>query len=134
MRLRLPEHGNASTHHRGQQLFLHSVTWGEGMMRKRGKVLRDTHDGSGLLMIEGRQYPFRLDPMWKSSGPPKPGLPVDVDFGERGQIAAITIVPESQLEEERAEASRKTKSWRLVDRLAAICGMTRIIEPRSNRS
>lgn len=85
-------------------------------------------------MIEGRQYRFLLDSVWKSEGPAKPGLPVDVDFGQDGQIVAITVVPESELVKERAEATRKKRSWRLVDKLAAICGMTRIIEPRANSS
>ncbi len=100
-------------------------------MRKRGKVLRDPQAGPGLLMIEGRQYPFLLT-VWKSEDPPKPGLPVDVDFGERGQILVITVVPEPQLARERKEAcGQKKESWRLLDKLAAMLGMTRIIEPSS---
>jgi hypothetical protein len=62
----------------------------------RGKVLRDPHDGVGLIMVEGRQYPFSLHPLWKSQTSPKPGLPVDIDFGPGGQIVAITAVPESE--------------------------------------
>ena len=99
-------------------------------MRKRGKVLRDPRAGPGLLMIEGRQYRFLLDSVWKSEGPAKPGLPVDVDFGQDGQIVAISVVPDSQL----AESAKQKKSWGLLDKLAAICGMTRIIEPRANSS
>ncbi len=102
-------------------------------MRKRGKVLRDPHAGPGLLMIEGRQYPFLLN-VWRSEGPPKPGLPVDVDFGERGQILAITMVPESQLAKERTDVARRKSGWRLLDKLAAVLGMTRIIEPVSSDS
>ena len=102
-------------------------------MRKRGKVLRDPYAGPGLLMIEGRQYPFLMT-VWKSEGPPKPGLPVDVDFAQNEQIHAITVVAESQLVKERTEAAGRNRGWRLLDKLAAICGMTRIIEPHSSSS
>ena len=74
-------------------------------MRKRGKVLRHSQAGSGLLMVEGRQYPFSLQPLWKSEQPPKPGLPVDIDFGKGGQIISITTVAESQLSKEKAETA-----------------------------
>ena len=74
-------------------------------MRKRGKVLRDPFAGPGLLMVEGRQYPFSLEPMWKSDGPPKPGLLVDIEFGKNGQIVAISVVPETELAKEKAAAA-----------------------------
>jgi hypothetical protein len=102
-------------------------------MRKRGKVLRDPHAGPGLLMIEGRQYPFLLT-VWKSDAHLKPGLAVDVDFDQVGHIVTVRVVPESQLAKEQAEATGRKRNWRLLDKLAAICGMTRIIDPASNRS
>src|SRR5512147_1427874 len=64
-------------------------------MTKRGKVLRDPTAGPGLLMVEGQQYLFALEPVWKSDVPPKPGLVVDVDLDGSGKIQAITVVPES---------------------------------------
>ncbi len=102
-------------------------------MTKRGKVLRDPFGGPGLLMIEGRQCPFLLT-VWKSEGPPKPGLPVDIDFSQSQEILTVTVVPESQLLKERTEAAGQRKGWRLLDKLAAVLGMTRIIEPVSSSS
>ena len=101
-------------------------------MRKRGKVLRDPHAGPGLLMVEGRQYQFLLESVWKSDGPPKPGLPVEVDFGQSGQILAITVVPESQLVKEQEEAMASQKKWRLFDRLAVKCGLSKSLNPSSH--
>lgn len=92
-------------------------------MRKRGKVLRDPYGGPGLLMIEGRQYPFSLESLWKSEGPPKPGLAVDVEFGQSEQIVAIAIVPEAQLAEEAAAESKGRSTF--FSRLAARCGIGR---------
>ena len=74
-------------------------------MTKRGKVLRDANAGPGLLMVEGQQYPFTLEGVWKSEVPPKPGLVVEVDFDSTGQVTGITAVPESQLAKEQAEAA-----------------------------
>src|SRR6202040_2176347 len=69
-------------------------------MKKRGKVLRDPRTGPGLLMIEGRQFWFCLEGIWKSEIPPKPGLTVDVKLDHAGRILAITAVSDSQLAEE----------------------------------
>jgi hypothetical protein len=77
-------------------------------MKKRGKVLRDPRTGPGLLMIEGRQYWFCLEGVWKSEGRPKPGLAVDVKLDHAGQILAITAVSESQLAEEQPKRSVDT--------------------------
>src|SRR5689334_18345042 len=74
-------------------------------MKKRGKVLRDAHTGPGLLMVEGQQYPFVLEGVWRSEVPAKPGLVVEVEFDPQGNIAGITAVPESQLAKEQAEAA-----------------------------
>jgi hypothetical protein len=41
-------------------------------MAKRGRVLRDPSVGAGLLMVEGQQYPFALEGVWKSEAAPKP--------------------------------------------------------------
>ena len=56
-------------------------------MAKRARVLRDPYLGPGLLMVEGRQYPFYI---WKSEVLAKPGLAVDVDFDPYGNIQAVT--------------------------------------------
>src|SRR5438477_327433 len=69
----------------------------EGSMSKRGKVLRDPHAGPGLLMVEGQQYQFLLEGVWKSDVPPTPGLVVDLEFDSQGKISGITAVPESQI-------------------------------------
>lgn len=97
-------------------------------MRKRGKVLRDPYPSHGLLMVEGRQYPFSLEPVWKSDAPPKPGLPVDIEFGQGGQIVAITVVPESELAKEKAAAATAAQiksDSTFLGKLAAKFGMPR---------
>ncbi len=49
-------------------------------MQKRGRILRDPISGPGLLMVDGQQYPFSLEGVWKSEVPPASGMVVDVNF------------------------------------------------------
>ncbi len=93
---------------------------------KRGKILRDSRTGPGLLMIEGRQYSFSMEGVWKSQVPPKPGLAVDVKLDRVGQILAITGVSESQLATEQAGRSMdkvEAVGLKIFRKIAAKCGM-----------
>ena len=65
-------------------------------MAKRGRILRDPRQGPGLLMVEGRQYPFLMDGLWRSKVPATPGLVVEVDFDTHGNLNAITAVSQSK--------------------------------------
>jgi len=99
-------------------------------MTKRGKVLRDPHTGPGLLMVEGQQYPFSLEGIWKSEIAPKPGLVVEVEFDPQGRIAGITAVPESQLAKEQAEAAMsaaKQKGAALASNVVAKFGIPSLV-------
>ena len=99
-------------------------------MQKRGKVLRDPLTGPGLLIAEGRQYPFVIDDSWKSDVPPKPGLLVDIEFDPEGKIAGITAVPHLQLAREQAELSEIAKQGRkspLASILVAQFGVAELI-------
>jgi len=75
-------------------------------MSKRGRVLRDPHMGPGLLMVEGKQYPFLMEGLWRSEVPAKPGLVVNVDFDTQGNLNGITAVPQAQLDAEKAASVR----------------------------
>jgi hypothetical protein len=74
-------------------------------MKKRGKILRDTLSGPGLLMMDGRQYRYVLEGVWKSEIQPKPGLAVDVELGADGIVKSVTAVDEAQLAREEAAST-----------------------------
>lgn len=74
-------------------------------MTKRGKILRDTSLGAGLLVVENEQYPFTLEGMWKSDIPPTAGMRVDVEFDAAGQVATVRSVGDAQVTKEHAEAA-----------------------------
>ena len=74
-------------------------------MSKRGRVLRDTNSGPGLLIVDGQQYSFTLDGVWRSNDLPKAGMAVDVDFDAQGTIQSIVAVNESQITKEQANVA-----------------------------
>src|SRR3954451_13551581 len=99
-------------------------------MSKRGKVLRDPYAGPGLLMVEGQQYPFVLDGIWKSEIPAKVGLPVDVEFNPGGGVCGITAITESQLAKEHAEialAAAREKGAAVASNLVAKFGIATLV-------
>src|SRR6185369_3618536 len=99
-------------------------------MAKRGKVLRDPNAGPGLLIVEGQQYPFALEGVWKSEVAPKPGLVVDVDFDANGQIGSITAVPDSVLAKEQADIAlraAKEKGGQIFAQIVAKVGMPSLV-------
>src|SRR5450759_981033 len=95
-------------------------------MKKRGKILRDPRTCPGLLMIEGRQYWFCLEGVWKSEVPPKPGLAVDVKCDHAGKSLAIAAASESRCAKEHAERSvdtAKAAEVKILRKIAAKWGM-----------
>ena len=59
---------------------------------KRGRVLRDTSTGEGLVFVDGNQYPFKLEGMWRSEFAPRANMAVDVEFDDRGTLIALRSV------------------------------------------
>ena len=96
-------------------------------MAKRGKVLRDPHFGPGLLMVEGKQYPFLMEGLWRSEVPAKPGLAVNVDFDTSGKLNGITAVPQSELDQERAALAQAGGRSRVFDRKAGVGSVARVV-------
>lgn len=78
-------------------------------MTKKGKVLRDPYAGPGLLMVEGQQYRFGLEDVWRSDVPPKPGLAVEVEFNSQSEISSITAVRESEANDRSAGPGEKDR-------------------------
>jgi hypothetical protein len=65
-------------------------------------VLRDTSAGEGLVFVDGNQYPFRLEGMWKSEFAPKANMTVDVEFDDQGKLVALRSVSSGAVAGEQA--------------------------------
>lgn len=105
-------------------------------MKKRGKVVRDTSVGTGLLVAGGKQYPFELEGMWQSETAPRVNMVVDVELDEAGQVLTVVVIPETQLAREQAEVAMQVareKSARLGKEAIArfgvgtVCGMAALV-------
>lgn len=82
----------------------------------RGKILRDTNAGPGLIFINNEQKTFTLEGNWKSSVPPKVGGIVEVVLNEAGDIVSLSAIDESVIAKEQAQkalgiAQAQGKEW-----------------------
>lgn len=59
---------------------------------KRGRVLRDTSSGEGLVFVDGNQHPFKLEGMWRSEFAPKVNMAVDVELDDQGKVVSLRSV------------------------------------------
>ncbi|MDR3753563.1 MAG: hypothetical protein P4K93_00225 [Terracidiphilus sp.] len=99
-------------------------------MTKRGKILRDTSAGNGLVVIEGQQYPFMLEGTWRSEVPPAVGMTVDAEINDAGQIVSLLVVQDSQLTKEQAQAAllaAKGKGAEMFSGLVARVGAVNLV-------
>ena len=99
-------------------------------MAKRGKILRDPTNGPGLVVVDGQQYTFALEGIWKSASLPQPGVVVDVEFGADGAVSAVIAVAESQLAKEQAEqalSAAKERGAALASTAVAQFGLPTLI-------
>lgn len=100
------------------------------VMNIRGKILRDTNAGPGLLSIALQQVPFTLEQHWKSDVPPKVGAVVDVERDAAGAVLTVVPVAEVQLAREQAEQAMlvaRAKGGALAAGLTARFGLPTLI-------
>ncbi len=71
-------------------------------MTKRGRILRDTQAGDGLVTIEGQQYTFRLEGIWRSEFAPRVNGVVEAEFDEQGNLVSLRGLDASTLAGEQA--------------------------------
>ena len=79
-------------------------------MVRRGRILRDTNSGPGVLSVDGRQYTFALEDMWRSEVPPRLGMMVNVNFDGEGAPSSVFAVPESEIMREQAQRARSRQT------------------------
>lgn len=72
-------------------------------MKKRGRIIRDTNNGPGLIGSEGSQYEFNLEGVWNSDLAPVINTVVEFELDENSKVVAITTISENQLAKEQAD-------------------------------
>lgn len=68
----------------------------------RGKILRDTSQGDGILFLDGKQKSFSLEKHWKSPNPPKVGATVEATVDEAGELVSVVEVKQAAVLKETA--------------------------------
>lgn len=99
-------------------------------MTRRGRILRDTNNGPGLLAVDGRQYSFTLEDMWLSDVPPRPGMIVDVAFDSQDAPRSVQAVPDNQIAKEQADqalAGARRQGTAIASNLKAKFGVPFIV-------
>ena len=69
----------------------------------RGKILRDTNVGDGIIFINNEQKTFTLEKNWRSSTPPKVGSIVEVELDDVGEIVAVQAIDDAVIAKEQAQ-------------------------------
>lgn len=89
-------------------------------MKTRGKILRAPGSGAGtgvgtspgLVMIDGQQFRFAAEGIWRSVTPPRPGLNVQVELDDHQRVAGITVIPDPDLLLTHKRIARKMRKRR----------------------
>lgn len=84
-------------------------------MIKRGRILRDTNAGAGLISVDGQKYELQLEKHWDCDALPELGAVVEIELDDSGQLIAAWAVDEKELmKEQAAKVFDKTKQTILV--------------------
>jgi hypothetical protein len=67
----------------------------------RGTVIKVPDTTPGLLLLNGRQYSFTLEGVWRSAVAPAPNQSVTVDVDNAGVVLSITVVDQQQIAKEK---------------------------------
>ena len=67
----------------------------------RGTIIKTPDSTPGLLMINGRQKPFVIEGMWKSSTAPAVNMMVDAEFDGAGSIQSVAVADPQQEAKEK---------------------------------
>src|SRR6185369_11564179 len=98
-------------------------------MIRRGRILRDTTAGPGLLVVDDTQLLFTRERMWTSANPPARGMVVDVEVNG-STVVSVEPVRRGQLARERAErvfAAVRQRSATLMHGSVARFGLPALI-------
>lgn len=83
----------------------------------RGRILRDTNNGMGLLSVSGRQVPFSLETNWLGDTAPTVQMNVDVVLDSAGNAVTVVPVSDKDIAQEKLKALSGELSSKFQDQL-----------------
>lgn len=72
------------------------------MTSRRGRVLKDTAHGDGIISIDGQQHRFTLEQHWRSDIAPSANMVVDCEFDDQNVLQTVRRVSDEQIAKEKA--------------------------------
>src|ERR1700689_4716837 len=67
----------------------------------RGTIIKVPDATPGLLLLDGRQYAFTLEGVWRSPVAPAPNQAVIVELDSTGALVSITVVDQAHVAKEK---------------------------------
>lgn len=71
------------------------------MPTKRGRILKYTQQGEGIVSVEGTQFHFTIEENWKSDVVPLLNAVVDCSFDDTGALVSMTSVSDDIIIKEK---------------------------------
>lgn len=84
---------------------------------KRGRILRDTNNGNGLISVAGRQVPFTLETNWRGEIAPVVQMTVDVVLDDAGNAVTVMPVSDKEVAQEKLKEMSGNFSRKLQDQV-----------------
>jgi len=73
----------------------------DNFSKPRGVVIKVPDATPGILSVNGKQYFFVLEGVWKSAIAPAPNQAVTVELDSAGELTSVTVIDPQQLAKER---------------------------------
>ena len=67
----------------------------------RGRILRDTNNGIGLLSVGDRQVPFSLEANWRGNIAPAIQMHVDIALDDTGNVVSVMPISDKDIAQEK---------------------------------
>ena len=86
----------------------------------RGRILRDTNNGIGLISLGGRQMPFTLETNWRGEIAPVVQMTVDVVLDDAGNVVSVAPVSDKEVAQEKLKEMSGNLSRQLQDQIPIV--------------
>ena len=86
----------------------------------RGRILRDTNNGIGLISLGGRQMPFTLETNWRGEIAPVVQMTVDVVLDDAGNVVSVAPVSDKEVAQEKLKEMSGNLSRQLQDQIPMV--------------
>ena len=103
-------------------------------MKARGKILREPTQNPGIVMIQGQQFRFQREGVWRSEIAPKLGLVVDVDLDNNLQVIGMSVVTDSEPISDRPGPPLPMKASAMKARVGFLGKLLAILKGSSHES